>query len=427
MSKQKENNIEIQDTQLATKLVRAGVHRSSYKETSEAIYLNSGFCYDNAETAESRFNGEQPGYVYSRYTNPNLRMLEERLLTLEDNSAEAITTASGMASVFEAIMCDIKPGDHLIASEVLFGSCYYIITQILPRFNVEVTLVNGSDKQAWRDAFKANTSHVFIETPANPLLNIVDIEYVAGLCEEFSKKYHPEYATQEKTYNNGRKIRLIVDNIFAGPLIQAPLALGADTVVYSTTKHMDGQGRTLGGAVICSDKKFLDDILLPFHRHTGPALSPFNAWIVHKALETYDLRLSRQCENALFLAQALEKHPAIERVFYPFLESHPDYEIAKKQMKNGGPMVAFAVKANNGKTAKESSFAFLNNLQIIDISNNLGDSKSLITHPYTTTHSNIAKEEKARIGITDNMLRFSVGIEDKKDLLQDIENSLALI
>lgn len=393
-------NKDVSERSLETKLVRGGTHRSSFGETAEAVYLNSGFCYDSAETAESRFNGDAPGFVYSRYTNPNLKMLEERLIALEEGATEAVVCASGMSAVFSSIMCDIKPGDHLVSTEVLFGSCHYIVNTILPRLGVEVTIVNGADKAAWEAAFKDNTTHVFIETPANPTLDLIDIEFVASLAKK-------------------NDARLIVDNIFAGPLLQKPLSLGADMVVYSTTKHMDGGGRTLGGAILLKDKDFLDDVLLPFHRHTGPALSPFNAWVVLKALETYDMRIERHCANAHKVAEFLESHPKINKVLYPGLESHPHYDISQKQMVNGGPMVAFEVKGG-----KDDAFAFVNKLEIIDISNNLGDSKSLITHPASTTHSNIEKEVKDKIGITQGLMRLSVGLENADDLIADLERAL---
>jgi O-succinylhomoserine sulfhydrylase len=384
---------------LATRLVRGGTKRSNYGETSEAIFLNSGFCYDNAETAESRFDGTAPGFVYSRYTNPTLRMLEERLTALEDGAEECTVMASGMAAVFASIFCDIKPGDHVISTRVLFGSCHYIINTILPRFGVKVTIVDGDDLDQWRKAFNKHTKAVFIETPANPTLDLIDISVVASLCKK-------------------HKVRLIVDNIFAGPILQKPLELGADVVVYSTTKHMDGHGRTLGGAVLGS-KKFITETLLPFHRHTGPALSPFNAWVILKGLESYNIRLEQHCKNAEKVARFLDSHPKIEKVLYPGLSSHPQYKIAKKQMTNGGPLVAFYVKGG-----KKKAFDFLNKLQIIDISNNLGDAKSLITHPSSTTHSNIDKKEREKIGIKDNLLRLSVGLEDVEDLLKDLEIAL---
>ena len=380
---------------LSTKLVRGGTKRSNFGETSEAIFLNSGFCYDNAETAENRFNGVAPGYVYSRYLNPTLDMLEQRLALME-GAERCCVVASGMAAVFASMMCFLKAGDHVVANRVLFGSCYYIITQILPRFGITYTLVDGADKAAWKAAFQTNTKCVFIETPSNPTLDIVDIAFVASLCKKAKAKF-------------------IVDNVFSTPLLQHPLELGADVVVYSTTKHIDGQGRTLGGAVL-GDKEFIDTVLLPFHRHTGPALSPFNAWVILKGLETLDLRVERHCANALALAKFLENHKAVERVYYPGLKSHPHYAVAKKQMGNGGPMIAFSLKGG-----KKAAFKFMNVLGVIDISNNLGDAKSLITHPASTTHSNI---EASELGITDGLMRLSVGLEDIDDLIGDVTRAL---
>ncbi len=399
MSNYKNKTINHKKIKLETKMIRGGTLRSNFGETSEAIFLNSGFCYNSAEIAESRFNGEEPGFVYSRYLNPTLKILEDRLALLEDAPA-ACVMASGMAAVFASIMCQIKAGDHFIASKVLFGSCYHIATKILPNYGIEVSLVDGTDLDAWKKAFRKNTKVVFIETPANPNLEIVDIKAIAALCKK-------------------HKAQLIVDNIFASPYVQKPFELGADIVVYSTTKHMDGQGRTLGGCVLGSEE-FIKDILLPFHRHTGPALSPFNAWIILKSLETFSLRIERHCQNAEKIAKFLESHKKIKKVLYPSLSSHPQHKIAMKQMKNGGPMVSFEV---NG--SKKDAFAFMNRLSIIDISNNLGDAKSLITHPATTTHSNMAKEEQEKIGITKTMCRLSVGLENVDDLIQDLNNALS--
>jgi O-succinylhomoserine sulfhydrylase len=394
----KNKNLDFSKLNLETKLVRGGTLRSNFGETSEAIFLNSGFCYNEAETAEKRFNGEEPGYVYSRYLNPSLKMLEDRLALIEE-AESACVMASGMAAVFASIMCQIKAGDHFIASKVLFGSCFHIATKILPNYGIEVTLVDGPNEDEWKKAFKKNTKVVFIETPANPNLEIVDIQFVAKLCKKHGAS-------------------LIVDNIFASPFSQSPFKLGADIVVYSTTKHLEGQGRTLGGCVLGSEK-FIKEILLPFHRHTGPALSPFNAWVILKALETFSLRMERQCSNAKKIAEFLEKHPKVKRVLYPSLKSHPQYQVAKKQMKNGGAMLAFETK---GK--KKDCFAFMNRLKIIDISNNLGDSKSLITHPSTTTHSNISREEQEKIGISESMCRLSVGLENVDDLISDLKQAL---
>lgn len=389
--------------ELDTQMIRGGTLRSEFGETSEAIFMNSGFCYDSAEVAESRFNGVAPGYVYSRYLNPTLKMLEDRLTLLEGAEA-ACVMGSGMAAVFASIMCHVKTGDHVIASKVLFGSCFYIVSEILPRFGVEVTLVDGTEEKDWAAAFKPNTTCIFIETPANPTLSLVDIAMVAKLS-----KAHGTL--------------LIVDNIFATPFLQRPLELGADVVVYSTTKHMDGSGRTLGGAVL-GKEQYIKEVLLPFHRHTGPALSPFNAWVILKALETFSMRMERHCSNAHKVASFLEGHAKVAKVHYPALTSHPQHAIAAKQMLldgkvNGGAMVAFEVLGG-----KEAAFKFMNALQVIDISNNLGDAKSLITHPATTTHSNMKPDAQVEIGITGGMLRLSVGLEDARDLLKDLEQAL---
>ena len=389
------------DYKLQTRLTRGGNIRSNFGETSEAIFLNSGFCYNDAQTAENRFNGEDPGYVYSRYLNPNLKMLEQKLCLLEEGAEAACVMASGMAAVFAAIMCQVKTGDHILANKVLFGSCYHILAKILPNYGIEVDFIDGKDNKAWQEAFKANTKLVFIESPANPNLELVDIAFVAKICKK-------------------NQAKLIIDNIFATPLSQSPFTLGADIIIYSTTKHMDGQGRTLGGAIL-GTSEFINEVLLPFHRHTGPALSPFNGWVILKSLETFALRYEKHVRNAQKIAEFLENHPKISKVIYPNLPSHPQYELAKKQMKSGGALIAFEVKNN-----KEDCFKFLNNLQLIDISNNLGDAKSLITHPATTTHSNIEERERLNLGINNNMLRLSVGLEDVDDLISDISNSLTL-
>lgn len=394
----KNKNLDFSKLKDETKLIRGGLERSNIGETSEAIFLNSGFCYNSAEIAENRFNGEEPGYVYSRYLNPSLKMLEDKLALIE-GSESACVMASGMAAVFASIMCQIKCGDHFIASKVLFGSCYHIATQILPNYGIEVTLVEGTKKEDWEAAFKENTKVVFVETPANPNLEIIDVKMIADLCKKSGTSF-------------------IVDNIFASPFCQKPFPLGADIVIYSTTKHMDGQGRTLGGCVLGSEE-FIKETLLPFHRHTGPALSPFNAWIISKSLETFDMRMERHCSNALKIATFLEGHDKIKKVLYPHLKSHPGYYIAKAQMLNGGAMLAFEV---NG--SKEETFKFMNNLKLIDISNNLGDSRSLITHPATTTHSNIEPEEQLKINITPSMCRLSVGLENADDLIDDLESAL---
>lgn len=380
---------------LETKLVHGGSLRSQYGEVGEAIFLNSGFCYDDAETAEKRFNGEEPGFVYSRYRNPTLAMLEDRLALLE-GAESCIAVASGMAAVFASLMGILKAGDRVLANKVLFGSCHYIINEILPRFGITTELV---DEDGWEKALSKPAAAIFLETPANPTLQLTDIAAVCKLAKKAGAK-------------------VIVDNVFASPIYQKPLALGADMVVYSTTKHIDGQGRTLGGAILGS-KELLEEKILPFHRHTGPALSPFNAWVILKGLETLPMRMERHTSNALALAELMEKHPAIEKVYYPGLKSFPQYALAQKQMSGSSGLVAFTLKGG-----KASAFKFLNALKIVAISNNLGDAKSLATHPATTTHSNMTAEARAAIGITDGTLRLSVGLESIADLTADITQAL---
>jgi O-succinylhomoserine sulfhydrylase len=398
MSNYQNKNLNINEYHQDTQLIRAGSIRSNFGETSEAIFLNSGFCYNSAEIAENRFNGIDPGFVYSRYLNPSLKMLEDKLAILEQ-AESAVVMASGMSAVFASIMCQIKTGDHLIASKVLFGSCYHIATKILPNYGIEVSLVDATNHAELQKSFKKNTKLVFIETPGNPTLEIIDISFIASLCQKHNAK-------------------LIVDNILASSSCQKPLFLGADIVVYSNTKHFDGQGRTIGGAVL-GKQDFIKDILLPFHRHTGPALSPFNAWIIFKSLDTYNLRMQKHCDNALKVAQFLDQHPKIKKVFYPHLSSHKQFDLAKKQMSSGGSIIAFETIGN-----KNDCFKFLNNLELIDISNNLGDAKSLITHPATTTHSNMPLSEQQEINITQTLCRLSIGLEHYTDLIADINNSL---
>ncbi len=383
---------------LETKLVHGGALRSQYGEVGEAIFLNSGFCYDDAETAEKRFNGEEPGFVYSRYRNPTLAMLEDRLALLE-GAESCIAVASGMAAVFASLMGVLKAGDRVLANRVLFGSCHYIINDILPRFGITTELVDGDDMAGWERALSRPAQAIFIESPANPTLQLTDIAAVCKLAKKAGAL-------------------VIVDNVFASPIYQRPLELGADMVVYSTTKHMDGQGRTLGGAVLGS-KELLEEKILPFHRHTGPALSPFNAWVILKGLETLPMRMERHTSNALAVAQLMEKHPAIEKVYYPGLKSFPQYALAQQQMSGGGGLIAFTLKGG-----KAAAFRFLNALSIVAISNNLGDAKSLATHPATTTHGNMTAEARAAIGITDGMLRLSVGLESVADLLKDVGAAL---
>ena len=381
-----------------TRLVRGGTERSHHGETSEALYLNSGFVYDSAELAEARFKGDLDGFIYSRYGNPTVAMFETRMALLEEAEA-CFATASGMAAVFAALAAQLKAGDHVVAGRALFGSCHVVLTEILPRFGIETTLVDGPDLGQWEAAVRPETAAVFFETPANPTLELIDIAAVSGIAHAVGA-------------------RVVVDNVFSTPLLQKPLALGADVVVYSGTKHIDGQGRCLGGAVL-SDRAFRDDILQPFLRHTGPALSPFNAWILLKGLETLSLRVERHCRSAARIAEVLAAHPAVTRVLYPGRQDHPQFELAKRQMSGASSIVTFELAGG-----KEAAFRLLNALQLIDISNNLGDAKSLITHPATTTHRAMGPENRAQMGIGDGMVRVSVGLEDIDDLADDLSRGL---
>ena len=392
-------NAILENTGESTRLVRGGTERSHHGETAEALFLNSGFVYPDGETAERRFAGEEQGYVYARYGNPTVTMFEERLRLLEGAEA-CYGVGSGMAAVFGALACQVKAGDHIVSSRALFGSCYQIITNILPRFGVSSTLVDGNDMARWREAIKPGTRAVFLESPSNPGLEIIDIAAIASIAHE-------------------RGASVVVDNIFATPILQKPLALGADVVVYSGTKHMDGQGRVLGGAIV-STIKFKEEQLKPFLRHTGPSLSPFNAWVLLKGMETLKLRVMAQCDAALTIARALQSVPGVSRVLYPFLDSHPQAALARRQMSGGGTMVTFDVAGG-----KAQAFDMLRRLRLIDISNNLGDAKSLITHPASTTHRNIGPEARAAMGIGEGMLRLSVGLEDVEDLLADLTQALA--
>jgi|TARA_R100000005_G_scaffold96715_1_gene86581 O-succinylhomoserine sulfhydrylase len=383
----------------ATKLVRGGTRRSQFNETSEAIYINSGFVYDSAEQAAGRFKGENEGFIYSRYANPTLSMFEERMILLEEGAEAARATASGMAAVNGALMSQLKAGDHVVAPKALFGSCLYIIETILPRFGINITLIDGTDIDQWKNALTDKTACVFFETPSNPSLEIMDIAAISDLAHKVGAK-------------------VIVDNVFATPVLQHPLSLGADIVVYSATKHIDGQGRCLGG-IILGAEEFVEETLAPYLKHTGPALSPFNAWTLLKGLETLDLRVQKHCDNAEKVAAFLASHPAVAKVIYPGLESHPQHALAKAQMSRGGSLIAFEIAGN-----QEDTFAFINGLSLIDISNNLGDAKSLLTHPTTTTHSSVSDATKLELGITESMVRLSVGLEDADDLIDDLGYAL---
>ncbi len=383
--------------QAETRLVRGGLDRSAHGETSEALYLTQGYVYASAEEAEARFKGEAPGFVYSRYANPTNRMFEERLALLE--GAEACrSTASGMGAVHLALMGLLRAGDHLVSGRALFGSCRWIASQWLPRFGVETTLVDGRDVEAWRAAMRPNTKVVFMESPANPLLELADVKAVAEIAHAAGAK-------------------VVVDNVFATPIFQKPLDLGADVVVYSATKHIDGQGRVLGGAVLGSSQ-LLEEAYRDVIRHTGPTLSAFNAWIMLKGLETLNLRVRRQAETALKLCGLFESHKAVKRFLYPHHPSHPQHELAMRQMSGGGTVVALDLGT------KAAAFNALNALEIIDISNNLADAKSLITHPSTTTHRSLTEEERLGLGLTEGWVRLSVGLEGVADLERDLSRAL---
>jgi len=384
-----------------TVATRGGLQRSQFQETDEALFMTSGFVYGSAEEAEAAFAASGLRFVYSRYANPTVAMFEERLRLIE-GAGSCRATASGMAAVFASLACFLKAGDRVVASRALFGSCLYILQQVLPRYGVVTELVDGRDLGAWQKALAKGAKAVFVESPSNPGLEIVDLKAVADL-----------------THQAGGL--LVVDNVFASPLLQKPLEFGADVVVYSATKHIDGQGRSLGGAVLAS-QKFVDDHLALFLRHTGPALSPFNAWLLVKGLETLELRLNRQQDVAKALAQFLEKHPKVPRVLYPGLKSHPQYALAQKQMKGPGTVLVFEA----GKD-KAAAFRFMNALKLIEISNNLGDTKSLTTHPATTTHQRVAPEQRAILGITDSLVRISAGIEDEADLIEDLDRALKAV
>jgi O-succinylhomoserine sulfhydrylase len=383
---------------LATDLIHAGRIRTNLDENAEALFLTSGFTYESAELAEAVFANQIEHFQYSRFANPTVAMLESRLARIE--GAEACrATATGMAAVHAAVMCGLKAGDRVVASRALFGSCHWIVSTLLPQFGIESVFVDGPDLPGWQAALAKPADLVLLETPSNPMLDIVDLAAVSRLA-------HAAGAL------------VVVDNVFATPLLQKPLQLGADVVVYSATKHMDGQGRVLGGAVLGS-RQWIEQVFQPFFRNTGPSLSPFNAWVILKGLETLPLRLKAQSESAEAIARFLETHPRIARALYPSLASFKQRELALRQMSGGGTLVAFEVKGG-----KPEAFRLMNALRIISISNNLGDTKSLATHPATTTHMRIGAEERARLGITDASIRLSVGLEDVQDLIADLTQAL---
>jgi len=381
-----------------TKLVHAGALRSQYGETSEALFLTQGFIYDTAEQCEARFKGEDPGFLYSRFSNPNISMFERRMIELEGAEA-ARATATGMAAVTTAILAPLKAGDHVVAAKAMFGSCRYVVEDLLPRYGIQSTLVDGLDLDQWRKAMQPNTRTCFLESPTNPTLDVMDIQSIAEIAHK------------------GRA-RLIVDNVFATPIWQSPLALGADVVVYSATKHIDGQGRCLGG-IILSSEAFIAEHIHNFMRQTGPSMSPFNAWVLLKGLETLAVRVRAQTETAAKIADSLAKHPKISRLIYPGRSDHPQAELVKKQMRAGSTLIGFEVKGG-----KAGAFRCLNALQISRISNNLGDAKSLVTHPATTTHQRLAPEARAELGISEGFIRFSAGLEHADDLIEDFAQAL---
>jgi O-succinylhomoserine sulfhydrylase len=381
-----------------TRLVHSGTLRSQFGETSEALFLTQGYIYDTAEQCAARFKGEDPGYIYSRFANPTVAMFEQRMVELEGAEA-ARSTATGMAAVTTAVLAPLRAGDHVVASKQMFGSCRFVVEDLLPRYGITSTLVDGLDLKQWQRAMQPNTKTLFLESPTNPTLDVLDIGAIAEIA-------------------HAGKARLIVDNVFATPIWQSPLALGADVVVYSATKHIDGQGRCLGG-VILSSHDFINEHIHNFLRQTGPSLSPFNAWVLLKGLETLGVRVRQQTQNAAAVADALAKHPKISKLVFPGREDHPQAATVKKQMRAGSTLVAFEVKGG-----RPAAFRTLNALKISRISNNLGDAKSLVTHPTTTTHQRLTEADRAELGITEGMIRFSAGLEHPDDLIEDLQAAL---
>ena len=385
------------DWETATRLVRGGLMRSAHGETSEALFLTQSFVYDSAESADARFAGTDPGYIYSRYGNPTVQMFEDRMALLEGAQA-CRATASGMAAVHLALTGLLKAGDHVVSGKALFGSCRWILNSWAPRFGIETSSVDGPDIEAWRAAVRPNTRVFFLESPANPLLEICDIAAICAIAAEAGAK-------------------VIVDNVFATPIFQQPLELGADVVVYSATKHIDGQGRVMGGAVLGA-ADLLAEAYRDFIRHTGPALSPFNAWVLLKGLETLDLRVRRQSAAAAALADRLAAHAKVKACRYPGRADHPQHAIAARQMSGGGSLVAIDLGS------QDAAFRFLNALELWDISNNLGDAKSMATHPSTTTHRAVSEDQRLEIGLTPGWVRLSLGLEGERDLARDIDRAL---
>ncbi len=385
-----------------TLAVRGGLARSNFEETAEALYLTSGYVYETAASAEAAFTGDIERFVYSRYGNPTVATFQERLRLIEGTEA-CFATASGMAAVFNAMAALVKSGDRVVAARSLFGSCFVILDEILPRWGVTTEFVDGSELAQWEQALSTPAAAVFFETPSNPMMEIVDIKAVSDLAHAAGAK-------------------VVLDNVFATPVLQRGVDLGADIIVYSATKHIDGQGRVLGGAIL-GTAEFINGPVQELMRHTGPSMSPFNAWVLVKGLETMSMRVRAMCAAAHKVAAWLEEQPGVSWVKYPHLESHPQYELARQQMQLGGSVITFELDAP-GDEAKDRAFRMLDALEVIDISNNLGDAKSLITHPASTTHRRLGPEGRARVGITDGVIRLSVGLEDVEDLLEDLQTAL---
>ncbi len=385
----------------STLMIHTGMERSPFGEMSEPLFLTQGFAYPTAEAAEARFKGEDDGFVYARYGNPTVATFEKRIAALE-GAEDAFATASGMAAVNAALMSQVEAGDHVVASRALFGSCLFIIENLLPKFGVKTTLVDGGDLDQWRAAIRPETKTVFLETPSNPTLEIIDLKAVCEIA-------------------HGVGARVVVDNVFATPVFQRPLDLGADVVIYSATKHIDGQGRCLGGVVL-GTRRFIRDTLEPYMKHTGAALSPFNAWVLLKGLETLDVRVRAQAATAARLADDIAAHPATVRTIYPGRSDHPQHDLIKQQMTGFGTVLSFEVEG--GQTG---AFRFMNALEIVLISNNLGDAKSIITHPATTTHQRLSQDQRDELNVTDGLVRLSVGLENADDLSRDILRALNVV
>ncbi|HIB20285.1 MAG TPA: O-succinylhomoserine sulfhydrylase [Rhodospirillales bacterium] len=385
----------------ATNLVRGGTNRSEFAETNEAIFITSGYVYESAEQAQRAFKNQEDRYIYSRFSNPTVGMFEERMRLLEGTKS-CRATATGMAAVWASLAAQLKAGDRLVASKALFGSCHVVCSEFLPKFGVESVMVDGTNLNEWEDALNKPTDVVFMETPSNPQMDLIDIEAVCSLAHKVGAK-------------------VVVDNVFATPILQKPIEFGADVVVYSATKHIDGQGRAMGGAILTNDVEFADGDLLQFLRHTGPSLSPFNAWTLLKGLETLELRMAQHCSNARKVAELLSNHTELSKVIYPGLKTHPQHNLYKKQMSDAGSIVCFAFAGGI-----HQAFKVMNGFKLIDISNNLGDAKSLVTHPASTTHQRLSQEDRDAVGVTDGLVRISVGLEDIEDIMEDLDQAFRI-